>query len=96
MRRDMTFTYNDKKIIFDDYVDNTVEYNSYWVGMCKHCYDKHKGILGNRVDDCGSGLCSVKGCNNEADYYVDFDMNEVEFVADDFFKDLLMEQQEQM
>lgn len=85
-----------KRIVFDDYVDNTIEHNSYWVGMCQHCRDKYNSILGNRVDDCGSGFCSVKGCNNEADYYVDFDMNEVEFEADDFFKNLLMEQQEQM
>lgn len=81
MRRNMTYVFNSgSKIVFDDYVDNTMEYNSYWVGMCKHCYNKHKDILGNRVDDYGSGVCSVKGCENEADYYVDFDMNEVEFI----------------
>lgn len=96
MCRDMVYVSNDgKQIVFDDYVDNTIEYNSYWVGMCKHCYNKHKNILGNRVDDCGSGFCSVKGCSNEADYYVDFDMNEVTFI-DDFLEDLMMEQKEQM
>lgn len=80
MRRDMIFISNDdKQIVFDDYVDNTFEYNSYWVGMCSHCHNKYKGVLGNRVDDCGSGVCSVKGCSNEADYYIDFDMNEVAF-----------------
>ena len=77
MRRNMVFN---KQIVFDDYVDNTVEYDSYWVGMCQHCHEKYKSILGNRVDDNGSGFCSVKGCNNEADYYVDFNMNEVEFI----------------
>lgn len=69
-----------KKIVFDDYVNNTFEYNSYWVGMCPSRHNKYKNILGNRVDDCGSGYCSVKGCSNEASYYVDFDMNEVEFI----------------
>lgn len=81
MCRNMIYTFNSgNTIIFDDYVDNTLEYNSYWVSMCKHCYNKYKDILENRVDDCGSGCCSIKGCENEADHYVDFDMNEVEFV----------------
>lgn len=96
MSRNMIYTSkHGKQIVFDDYVDDTLEYNSYWVGMCPHCHNKYKGILGNRVDDCGSGCCSVKGCNNEASYYVDFDMNEVEFV-DDLMEDLQMEQREQM
>ena len=80
MRRNMVYLSIDgNEVVFDDYVDNTIEYHSYWVGMCTHCRNKYKSILGNRVDDCGSGFCSVKGCENEADYYVDFDMNEVEF-----------------
>lgn len=70
-----------KKIIFDDYVDNTKEYDSYWVEMCPHCHNKYKGILGNRVDDGASafGTCSVKGCENEANYYIDFHKDEVTF-----------------
>ena len=77
---DMTYTSNQgQRIVFDDFVDNTFEFDSYWVGMCQHCYDKYKGVVGSRVDDCGSGCCSVKGCTNEADYYVDFHMDEVEF-----------------
>ena len=80
MRRNMVYVSTDeKKIVFDDFVDNTIEYNSYWVGMCSDCYDKYKNILGSRVSHDGSGCCSVCGCWNEADYYVDFDMNEVEF-----------------
>lgn len=78
---DMIYTSNEgKQIIFDDYVDNTEEYNSYWVEMCSRCRDKYKRILGNRCDDGGAcnGTCSVKGCTNEADYYVDFDKSEVE------------------
>ena len=79
-RRNMIYISTDgNKIVFDDFVDNTIEYNSYWVGMCTDCYNKYRSILGNKVDDCGSGCCSVCGCSNEADYYVDFDMNEVEF-----------------
>lgn len=70
-----------KQIIFDDYEDNTEEYNSYWVEMCPQCYQKYKDILDKRADDGGiaSGTCSVKGCANEADYYVDFTKNEVIF-----------------
>ena len=49
--------------------------------MCPHCHNKYRSILGNRADDGGTaqGTCSVKGCENKADYYVDFDKNEVEF-----------------
>lgn len=77
-----------KNIVFDDFVDNTKEYNSYYVGMCPHCYNKYKNILGNRVDEGGSpwGTCYVNGCWNEADYYVDFDMNEVGFDEQKFNK----------
>jgi hypothetical protein len=36
------------------------------------------------MKDCGAmGTCSVKGCYNEAYYYVDFGMNEVSFEEDD-------------
>ena len=71
-----------KQIVFDDFEDNTEEYDSYWVEMCPHCHNKYKGILGNRADDGGTacGTCSVKGCENDADYYVDFNMNEVTFI----------------
>ena len=70
-----------KNIVFDDYVNNTEEYGSYYVEMCSDCYNKYKDILGNRVDDGGAcGTCSVKGCENEADYYVDFDKDEVELI----------------
>ena len=74
-----------EKIIFDDFADNTEEFESFWVEMCPSCYDKYKGILGNRADDGGTACatCSVKGCENEADYYVDFAANEVQFVEDE-------------
>jgi hypothetical protein len=76
----MKMTY--KGIVFDDFVDQREEYGSYYVCMCRDCRDKHKNILGeNRIDNNSSGLgvCSVDGCWNEYDCYVDFDMNEVEF-----------------
>lgn len=72
-----------KQIVFDDFVDNTEEYQSYWVEMCPHCHNKYRGILCKRVNRGSAwGTCSVDGCENEADYYVDFDMNEVTFRED--------------
>jgi len=70
-----------KQIIFNNFGDNTKEYNSYWVGMCPHCHNKYRGILGKRCDDrdTARGTCCVKGCENKADYYVEFDKNEVKF-----------------
>ena len=77
----MVYTSCKKQIVFDDYVDEVKEYNAYYVEVCEHCRNKHKDILATRVDDSGSpwGTCFVKGCNNEADYYVDFNKDEVEF-----------------
>ena len=39
--------------------------------MCKHCHNKYRSILKNKSSSGGSGLatCSVKGCENKADYY---------------------------
>ena len=69
-----------KTITFDDYTDERTEYGSYWVGMCRSCHAKYRGILGGRCDDSGSGVCSVHGCTNEAEWYVDFSADEVEEV----------------
>lgn len=77
--KDMKFVaHNGMDIVFDDWNDETEEYGTYWVGMCQECFNKFKNILGDRVSD-GSGWCSVKGCENEADYYVDFLKDEVVF-----------------
>ena len=70
-----------RKVIFDDYEDNTKEFNSYWVEMCPHCHRKYTKILKGKFDDGGTacGICSVKGCENDAEYYADFNMDEVTF-----------------
>ena len=79
MKKDMKFVaHNGMSIVFDDWNDEVEEYGTYWVGMCQECFNKFKNILGDRVSD-GSGCCSVKGCENEADYYVDFLKDEVAF-----------------
>lgn len=81
MRNNMVFApENEKKIVFDDFTDNRKEYDSWWAEMCPCCYEKYKDILGSRASTGAMGTCSVKGCDNEADYYVDFSENEVEII----------------
>lgn len=70
------------QIIFDDAVDEREEYDSWWVGMCSECFSKHKESLKNKADNCGSGICSVHGCNNEADFYIDFKSDELSEVSE--------------
>ena len=62
-----------KQIVFDDFVKDE-EYDNVWAEMCPHCHRKYRKILLGHFDDGGTAqaICSVKGCNNEADYYVDF------------------------
>lgn len=69
----------EKEIVFDDFCVEG-EYDTVWVEMCPHCHSKYKNILGNRCSDIGEapGTCSVEGCDNEADYYVDFRKDEIE------------------
>lgn len=67
------------QIVFDDFIDNTKEYHSFWAEMCPHCVEKYKRVLGNRISDGACGTCSVKGCDFEAEYYVDFDKKEISF-----------------
>ncbi len=71
-----------KEIVFDDYQNDISEYGTCWTHMCKHCHNKYRSILGNRVSESASdsAICSVKGCNNKADYYVDFDGAEVKVI----------------
>lgn len=66
-----------RPLVFDDYVDNTGEFQSYWACLCGQCREKYGTELEGRIDDCGSGTCSIEGCSNDADFYVDFGMNEV-------------------
>lgn len=56
-------------VCFDDVVKN--ENGGYWACICKDCVKKHN-ISENLLDDAGQGTCSVAGCWNEADYYIDF------------------------
>lgn len=65
---------NGSQILFDDFTDERNEdYCGVWTRICPHCGKKYFGSLKDEhLDDCGSGTCSVLGCENKADYYVDF------------------------
>lgn len=69
---------SEQKIIFDDFCAEG-EYDTVWVEMCPHCHNKYRNMLGSRCSDVGEaqGTCSVEGCSNEADYYVDFKTEEI-------------------
>lgn len=59
----------------------TKENKGYWVDLCSKCQNKYKDILGKRISISGAkeNICSVKGCCEETEYYVDFKENEVRF-----------------
>jgi CRISPR/Cas system-associated protein Cas10 (large subunit of type III CRISPR-Cas system) len=70
-----------KEIVFDDFAEDD-DFGGYWAELCPHCHNKYKGILKGKTDDGGTagGTCSVRGCENEASYYVDFTKDDVSFV----------------
>lgn len=72
------------RLFFDDYeLDDDMDGEVIaWTEMCPACKRKYLGILGqNRFDDgSAQGICGVEGCQNEADSYVDFKLNEVNFL----------------
>lgn len=62
--------YRISEVCFDDFVTN--EDGSCWAYICKECAEKY-GISESLLDDgCGGGTCGVQGCENEADFYIDF------------------------
>lgn len=69
VRGDTSFVIENNVVCFDDVVKN--EDGGYWACICKDCVKKHN-ISESLLDDAGQGTCSVAGCWNEADYYIDF------------------------
>lgn len=43
----------------------------------KKCTESHNIDI-NKLDEYGSGACMVLDCENEADYYIDFEDGEVQ------------------
>lgn len=79
----LIFRAGNEAVVFDDFVDDTKDYRQYWVGICPCCKNKFNSLLKDRIDEnVAEGLCSVEGCENEAEYCIDFDMDEVEIVEE--------------
>jgi len=65
-----------KGITFDDFVDDRDDFRvpKYWSQVCESCYRKYADKLSSCADGAfGYGICGVEGCENAAEYYVDFD-----------------------
>lgn len=75
----LIFRTDNEAVIFDDFENDVEAYRQYWVEMCPCCRSRFESLLEGRFEDnAAQGICSVEGCENEAEYYVDFDMDEVE------------------
>lgn len=70
VRGDTSFVIENDVVRFDDFATN--EDGSHWAYICKSCAEKYS-ISEMLLDDgCGGGTCGVQGCENEADFYIDF------------------------
>jgi len=65
-----------KGIIFDDATPKENDDYNAWSQICQGCKDKHN-ISIDYLDNNGSGICGVEGCNNESGYYIDFPEGEL-------------------
>lgn len=64
-----TATY--KNVVFDDFV---IERNgNAWSEICSECKTKHH-LEKDKISDNAAAdiICGVQGCNNKAEYYIDF------------------------
>lgn len=68
--------YKYKNIIFEDVTLKQDDGLNDWTGICKACVNKFS-VDTNKLDEDGSGCCMVLGCENEADYYIDFEEGEL-------------------
>ena len=77
--RHMIFTSEDKtEVVFDDFNNDE---SGCWSAMCVDCKKKYGALMIGKFDNCCAvqQICGVKGCGNEADFYVDFHKDEVRF-----------------
>lgn len=65
-----------KNIIFEGIEKKIEDGFNDWTNICQHCVDKYN-VDQDKLDDGASGYCMVLGCENEADYYIDFEDGEV-------------------
>jgi hypothetical protein len=64
--------YKYKEMVFNDVVKDDNGHR--WSQMCKKCVEKFN-IKNTELDECGSGICGIEGCNNQSDFYIDFNDN---------------------
>lgn len=78
----LVYKSNGKQITFANFEKVRMNPLRYRVDMCSHCHDKYRDIIGNHADKGGvaNGICVVHGCMHEANYYVDFEADEVDIV----------------
>ena len=71
-----------EKIVFDwfsEFSDDSGDPVAFWAEICPACREKYKHILTGKYESgCACGSCSVMGCSNESDSYVDFALDEVD------------------
>ena len=63
-----------KGIVFDDYTLD--EYGHYWAEVSEESVIDLK-INRILLDEGAMGICSIEGHEEEADYYIDFPINEI-------------------
>ena len=61
--------YNFNGVAFDDVTMDADRH--YWSQICESCVLKYN-IAKSLLYESGSGICGCQGCENEADYYIDF------------------------
>ena len=73
IRGDTPIIVERRKKVFDDITTDGDGHK--WTQICAECVKK-LNIPERLLDDAGSGICGVCGCDNEADYYLDFEDDE--------------------
>jgi hypothetical protein len=58
-------------IVFDDVSEKIDSELNDWSQICQPCVTKYSVHI-RHLDEAGQGTCGVEGCENEADYYIDF------------------------
>lgn len=65
-------------VMFDDVVNEVGGDESYWSRICESCVSKlPTSSWEYSLDDTGQGICGVKGCMNESEYYIDIEKDEI-------------------
>ena len=68
-------------ILFDDYsrYDHCDGTGNYWSQVSEKAVQKYS-IDKKYLEKYGHGICGILGHNEESDYYIDFPIDEIEFV----------------